>query len=549
MLHNKTNTIPETKTTHSGFDLLCQPSLNKGSAFSLDERKAFGLEGLLPNHISTIDEQALRIYQSLQRENDALSKYRILSGLEHRNEVLFYYTVQKYLTEIMPIIYTPTVGLVCQRYSQIFRRNKGLWITPHDEGRIVERLKNAPSKDIRLIVVTDNESILGLGDQGAGGMAISVGKLALYCVAAGIHPSALLPISLDVGTNNEELLNDPLYLGVREKRLTGKAYHNCIHEFVQAVKTTFPNALIQWEDFRKQNAFDLLNTYQHEVLSFNDDIQGTSAVALAGMLTACNIKGAKLEEQRCLIVGAGAAGIGIGQLLRDYVKKSQPQEQAALNIAITDSKGLVVDHDGIDPYKRPLAWPKQSTVDFKITDPQSLEHIIEKFQPTILIGTSGQPNLFSKDMITAMQKYCDEPIIMPFSNPTSLSEAHPQDILDWTQGKALVGTGSPFDDCMVNGAPQTIGQGNNVFVFPGIGLGALVSKIKAIETDTLSDHMQASELGSRMLYPKISRIREVSRDIATAIVSHHTKLSTKQAQNQIDAYTWDPHYPKIAPHG
>lgn len=547
--------IDTIKTPLKGFELLSHPSLNKGSAFSSKERKAFNLQGLLPEHVSTIDEQSQRIFQSLEREEDPLTKYRILSGLQYRNEVLFYYCVKKYLTDIMPIIYTPTVGLACQKYSHIFRRNRGLWITPNDQGQIKQRLLNAPQKDIRLIVVTDNESILGLGDQGAGGMAISVGKLSLYCVAAGLHPSQLLPISLDVGTNNKSILKDPLYLGLRSKRLTGDAYQACVDEFISAVKDVFPNALLQWEDFRKQNAFDLLNQYRNEILSFNDDIQGTAAVALSGIMTACKIKKESLKNQRCLVVGAGAAGIGIGQLLKTYLSQHHQNLSLEDHLALTDSKGLVSDHPDLDPYKHQLAWSAQACAKYNLQSSDSLLHVIKQFKPTILIGTSGQPKIFSQDIVHAMLTYCEEPIIMPFSNPTSLSEAHPQDLINWSHGSALIGTGSPFEPCQYQGKTYPIAQGNNVFVFPGIGLGVLSASLKTITNDiflvaaqALSDQVNTEELSHRMLFPNISRIRDVSKQIATAILHKSKDISVEEAKHIIASSMWEPAYPNIEPH-
>lgn len=540
-----------------GYDVLYQPMLNKGSAFPKNERKMFGLDGLLPPVESNIEDQCQRMYTSICKKEKPLAKYMSLISLHHRNEVLFYKLLQTHLEEFMPIIYTPTVGRACEEFSHIFRRTKGMWITPDDKGKIKEVLRNSPCDDARLIVITDNESILGIGDQGAGGIAISVGKLSLYCVGAGIHPSHLLPISLDVGTNNEKLLHDPLYIGHKKPRLTGKAYDELVDEFVEAVKEIYPKALIQWEDFRKQNAYNILDRHKYNVLSFNDDIQGTAGVALGGILTACEIKKEKLEDQRILILGAGAAGIGISRLLLKSITRLQPDQDALAQIAVTGSKGLLTERTDVgDPYKKTFLWSNELLEKYDIQDRSDLLHLIQQFKPTVLIGTSGQPGLFTKEMVQAMQTYCERPVVMPFSNPNTLSEAIPSDVISWTDGKALIATGSPFQPFEYNGKTYTTSQGNNVFIFPGVGLGALVAGAKTVKSEmfylaskTLSQQVSADERERGMLFPDIKRLREITRAIAVAIVEEFTDKSSKEASSMVDDFMWEPNYPTLEADG
>ncbi|MCB0271778.1 MAG: NAD-dependent malic enzyme, partial [Bdellovibrionales bacterium] len=516
----------EITTPLRGYDILYQPTLNKGSAFSQSEREELCLHGILPPHVSTIEDQCLRMYQSLQKKKSRLDQYMSLIALAHRNETLFYKFLHDHLEEFMPVVYTPTVGQACEEFSHIFRRTKGMWITPDDKGKIKHRLQNAHSQDIRLIVVTDNESILGIGDQGAGGIAISVGKLSLYCIGAGIHPTQLLPISLDVGTNNNKLLQDPLYIGYRRPRLTGKAYDELVDEFVEAVKEIFPQALLQWEDFRKQNAYNILDRHRENILSFNDDIQGTASVALSGILTACQIKKDSFKDQRILIMGAGAAGIGMGRLILKTFKYLHPDIDALSRVAITDSSGLLTTADqNPDPYKKDFLWNDQLLKEYHIENTKDLGHLIKQIQPTVLIGASGQAGLFTKDLVTAMSSFQERPVIMPFSNPNVLSEAIPNDLISWTNGKALVATGSPFPSFQHNNQTYRISQGNNVFIFPGIGLGSLVagaktipSKIFYLASKTLSEQMTQEERNQGMLFPHISRLREITKSIAIAIV-------------------------------
>ena len=508
--------------------LLNSPLYNKSTAFTRAERATFGLEGLLPDAVSTMDQQARRAYDNIARKTDALERYIGLAALQDRNEHLFYRVLLDHLEEFLPIVYTPTVGQACQLYSRIFRRARGLWITPEHGGRIHEVLRGAPFEDVRLVVVTDNERILGLGDQGAGGMGIPVGKLALYSAAAGIHPAKTLPVSLDVGTDNQDLLSDDLYLGWRQPRLRGERYDALVREFVNAVKRTFPGALLQWEDFKKGTALRLLDTYRRELPSFNDDVQGTAAVAVAGVLAGLRGIGAELREQRIVILGAGAAGVGIARLLRTAVGRAGLEgDRLTRAIAVLDSRGFVVaDREIRDDYKRELAWPSELAGSSGLGDgaDRSLLAVVTALKPTILIGTSGQAGGFDEKTIRAMAASCERPIIFPLSNPTANSEAIPSDLLSWTDGRALIATGSPFDPVVRAGVTHRIGQGNNVFIFPGVGLGALVAGAREVTdgmfevaANTLATQVAQQDLREGMLFPPVTALRETAAKVAIVV--------------------------------
>jgi malic enzyme len=514
---------------YRGTRLLRHPVYTKGTAFTEEEREAFGLEGLLPHAVSTMEQQEKRVYANISRKSDELEKFIGLASLQDRNEHLFYRTLVDHIEEFLPIVYTPVVGRACQEFSHIFRRARGLWITPSHRGRIYEVLGNAPFADVRLIVVTDNERILGLGDQGAGGMGIPIGKLALYVAAAGIHPAQTLPISLDVGTDNESLLNDPLYLGWRFPRLRGAEYDSLVEEFVQAVKKRFPKVLLQWEDFKKVNAFRLLDRYQKAITCFNDDIQGTAAVAVAGMMAGCRVTGIPVKEQRVVILGAGAAGVGIARLLRDtFARQGLSGEALALATANLDSQGLVVDDVEIkDVHKRAFAWPAALAAKMGLGTgaPRDLLAVVKAVKPTMLIGTSGEPGTFTEAIVREMAKHVERPVIFPMSNPTSKTEAKPVDLVKWTDGRALMATGSPFDPVPYAGKKISVGQGNNAFIFPGVGLGVLVSEAKevteamfAAAAKALADEVKASDLATGSLFPSTSEIRRVSASVAVAVV-------------------------------
>ncbi|HUO62195.1 MAG TPA: NAD-dependent malic enzyme [Terriglobales bacterium] len=515
-----------TKIPYSGPQILGHPLYNKGSAFTREERQAFGLEGLLPSAINTIEQQARRVYENLARKTDPLERYIGLASLEDRNEHLFHHVLGEHLEEFLPIVYTPTVGRACQQFSHIFRRARGLWITPEHRGRIDEVLGNWTGDDVRLIVVTDNERILGLGDQGAGGMGIPIGKAAVYTAAAGINPGHTLPISLDVGTDNQELLDDDLYLGWPHRRLRGPEYDAVVDEFVTAVRRRFPRALLQWEDFKKQNAFNLLDRYRKVLPSFNDDIQGTGAVVLAGILAAARITGVPLERQRVVILGAGAAGIGIARQIYDALERAGlTGDELMRALALVDVDGVLArDGQPLDAFQLPFAWPAELARDCGLTGRHDLEAVVRSMKPTVLIGVCGQGGAFGKDVVEAMAFHVERPVILPLSNPTSQSEAVPADVIGWSRGHALVAAGSPFEPVSHGGREIRIGQCNNTFIFPGMGLGALVAEAREVTdrmfrcaAECLAQQVSEEDLAAGALYPRVRDLRRVSTRIAEAV--------------------------------
>jgi malic enzyme len=457
-------------------------------------------------------------------------------------------------------VYTPTVGDACRRFSHVVRRTRGLWITPDDIDRIPRLLANAQRPGVRLIVATDNERILGLGDQGAGGMGIPIGKLALYTAGAGVHPGLTLPISLDCGTDNEDLRNDPHYLGYPKPRLRGAAYDEFIEAFVAAVRAYYPDALLQWEDFKQHNAIRLLQRYRHRLPSFNDDIQGTAAVVLAGILTALRARGEPLARQRLVLLGAGAAGLGIARLVASaMLREGADAEEIRDRIVLLDSQGLVYEgRAGLDDDKREFALSARSLLHYGLTpspgDGQDLETVVRHVAPTILIGTTGTAGAFTAGAIRAMAARVPAPIVMPLSNPTAKSEAHPADVLDWSDGRAIVATGSPFDPVTVGGRPRLIGQANNVFIFPGLGLGAIVARAREV-TDamflvaatTLAELTAPERLAQGAIYPSLADLRQISRAIAVAVAreAHDCGVAAgpyEDAEAAVDAAMWQPSY-------
>lgn len=539
-----------------GYELIRDPLINKGSAFTTEERRALGLEGLLPVGVNSMDRQESRFLESLVHFKDPMDKYLELAELHDRNEQLFYRVLIDDLPSLMPIVYTPTVGRATREFSHVFRRGRGVWLSPDQRGRMADVLQAAAGgRDVRLLVATDNQSILGIGDQGAGGMAISIGKLSLYCAAAGIHPGLTMPVSLDVGTDNASLLEDPLYLGWRHRRLSGVAYYEFIEEFVTAVSEVFPRALLQWEDFRKDRAHTILDRYRHRLLSFNDDIQGTGAVTLAGIIAAVRKLGGKLAGHRFVVYGAGAAGLGIARQIRAAI---EPQGGDRYDIAALDSRGLLVDDvEFSDTYKTELAWPAELARERGIQGAggRDLLSVVRAFRPTVLIGTSGRPGAFNRAVVEAMAEHCEAPIVMPFSNPTDYAEARPEEVLRWTNGSAIVAAGSPFADVELQGRTFRIGQGNNVFIFPGLGLGSLLARAKYVSegmigatATALAEEVTSEELKKGMVYPEIGRLRQVSRVVAAAVMRAAAaegigdSIDDAEIEARIEAACWEPRY-------
>jgi malic enzyme len=547
------------ETRKRGVWLLKNPSTNKGLAFGRDERRQLGLDGLLPHQVQGIEQQVELELEHLRAKPTPLERYIGLASLQDRNEVLFYRILVEHLKELLPIVYTPTVGEACQRFSHIFRGARGIWITPENVHEVRDILRNAPFRDIRLIVVTDNERILGLGDQGAGGMGIPIGKLALYVAGAGIHPSKCLPVSLDVGTNNATLLDDPLYMGYRQRRLRGRAYDELVEAFVQGVREVFPRAVIQWEDFAKERAFDLLERYQKRVPCFNDDIQGTAAVTLAGILAALRITRQPLCAQRLLLIGAGEACTGIARLTASAMRaEGATALDVARAIVVFDSKGLL--HEGrriAEPFKRELAVSKQTLASYGLDAQEDLDpvDVIRAFEPTVLVGATAQPGAFTMEMIQEMAKHVERPLVMPLSNPTSKAECSPKEAIEWTDGRALVATGSPFGDVLHQGRRHVIGQANNVFVFPGVGLGAVVSEAREIDDEmfsiaarTLARCVSPGRLELGAIYPAEDGLREASFQIACAVVRHARdahlgrQIPDEAIEQAVREATWYPAY-------
>ncbi|MGZ9161352.1 MAG: NAD-dependent malic enzyme [Candidatus Limnocylindrales bacterium] len=557
----------------AGAALLGSRLLTKDLAFSIEERAAFQLHGLLPDRVLSIGEQVTLELEHLRVKHDALEQYIGLAALQDRNATLFYRLLADHLEEFLPIVYTPTVGRACQEFSHIIRRTRGTWITPADADRIPDILRQGPFDDVRLIVVTDNERILGLGDQGAGGMAIPIGKLALYTAACGIHPAMTLPVSLDVGTDNPALLEDPLYLGYHAPRLRGAAYDALIEAFVAGVMEVWPGCVIQWEDFKQHNALRIQERYRDRVPSFNDDISGTAAVVVAGVLAGLRATGRSLADARIVLVGAGAAGIGIARLLRlAMLEEGLPETHAREAIALVDTKGLV--HDGrldLEASKSVMAVTLQSTEPSDPTAPRRLHtpdvlETIRLRRPTILVGATGVGGTFSEAVIRAMVEALEpdeRPIVLPLSNPTSAVEATPADVLAWTDGRAIVATGSPFEAVTtVDGRRRVIGQANNVFVFPGMGLGAIVAETRAV-TDRmfllaareLAAAVSDERLAVDALYPSVADLREVSRRIAVAVARESVAAGLSDAaargpfdpEIEVGAAMWWPDYVPYVP--
>jgi malate dehydrogenase (oxaloacetate-decarboxylating)(NADP+) len=504
--------------THRGLHLLRDPMANKGTAFTAQERQALGLEGLLPPRVLSQELQVKRVMENLAREETDLDRYIYLQALHDRNERLFYKVLIDHIQEMMPLIYTPTVGQACQEFGHIFRRPRGMFISIEDRGRIEGLLAHWPCDDVRVIVVTDGERILGLGDLGADGMGIPIGKLSLYTACAGIHPNKCLPITLDVGTDNEALLNDLLYIGLPRRRVRGEAYDAFIDEFVAAVASMFPKVVLQFEDFGNVNAFRLLAKYRDRLCTFNDDIQGTASVALAGLLSAMPLAGRSFEEGRWLFLGAGEAGLGIGHLIvAALAAEGMPEGEARKRCWYFDSKGLITaDRLELSEHKRAFAHDHEPITDFR--------QAVHALKPTGILGASGVPGSFTRKIIEAVAEYQERPIVFSLSNPTSRSECTAQQVYEWTQGRAIFASGSPFAPVEVGGRTLVPGQGNNAYIFPGVGMGLLVSEASRVVDEmflaaarTLADQVSAPDLESGRVYPPLSEIRRVSEEIAIEV--------------------------------
>jgi malate dehydrogenase (oxaloacetate-decarboxylating)(NADP+) len=502
-----------------GVALLHDPMLNKGTAFTASERDALGLRGLLPPHAHTIEDQVMRVMTNFNKKPNDLEKYVQLVSLQDRNETLFYRVVMDNLETMMPIIYTPTVGKACQEYGHLFRRPRGIYVSANDKGHVVELIKNWPYKDVRVIVVTDGERILGLGDLGTFGMGIPVGKLSLYTACAGIHPSTCLPVTLDVGTDNETLLKDPLYTGLRQKRLRGESYDALVDEFIQAALSVFPKALVQFEDFANTNAFRLLHHYRGRICTFNDDIQGTAAVTLSGLYSALRITKGQLKDQTILFLGAGEAGIGIGELIVSALQDEGLNEaDARRRCWFVDSKGLVVkSRDNLAEHKLAFAHDYPQCVD--------LVSAIQSLKPTALIGVSGMPRAFTQPIVETMAKFNERPIIFALSNPTSKAECTAEEAYRWSQCRAIFASGSPFAPVTIDGKTFVPGQGNNAYIFPGVGLGVIACEAKHVTDQmfyvaakSLANQVLESDLAQGRIFPSLTRMQEVSANIATAVV-------------------------------
>ncbi|MCI3145700.1 NAD-dependent malic enzyme [Bacillus cereus] len=550
------------ETTLRGAEVLSTPLLNKGVAFTQNEREELGLKGLLPPAVLTLEEQARRAYEQFSSQPDDLLKNVYLTALHDRNEVLFYRILTDHLREMLPIVYTPTVGVAIQRYSHEYRKPRGVYLSINDPSGIEEAFTNigATAENIDLVVVTDGEGILGIGDWGVGGINIAIGKLAVYTAAVGIDPSRVLPVILDVGTNREELLNNPFYIGNRHPRITGEAYDEFIDTFVQAVNKQFPKALLHWEDFSSRNARKILDKYRHDVCTFNDDIQGTGAVSLAAVLSAVKASGVPLSEHRVVVFGAGTAGIGIADQVRDaMVRVGVSEEESYKRFWCIDRNGLVTDNmEDLLDFQIPYARKEAEVSGWKQNDVIGLAEVVKHVKPTILIGTSTVAGAFKEAIIKEMASHVERPIILPMSNPTPLAEAKPADLIEWTEGRALVATGSPFEPVTYNGVTYVIGQSNNALIFPGLGLGTIVVRASvmtdgmfAAAAEAVASMVDTSQPGAPIL-PEVEELRNISEMVAIEVAKvavaegvARVNLSDNDIKMAVQEAMWKPEYRQI----
>lgn len=543
---------------HAGPALIETPLLNKGSAFSTEERVAFNLTGLLPPRYESIEEQLKRCYAQYSSFSDPMNKHIYLRAIQDNNETLFYRLIQDNIDEMMPIIYTPTVGDACEQFSDIYRNARGLFLSYSDRHQMDDILRNATKRNVKVIVVTDGERILGLGDQGIGGMGIPIGKLSLYTACGGISPAYTLPIMLDVGTNNEKLLNDPMYMGSRMPRIGQEEYDEFLDIFMKAVHKRWPNAMIQFEDFAQHNATPLLNRYRDQYCCFNDDIQGTAAVTVGTLLAACRSKGAKLSQQKVVFVGAGSAGCGIAeQIIQQMCAEGISEEQARSQIFMMDRLGLVTESTpNLRDFQQKLAQANANLKHWQFDgEYPSLMDVMINIKPGVLIGVSGQAGLFTEEVIKAMHKGCETPIIFPLSNPSRQIEAHPEKVIEWTNGEAIVATGSPFKPVEFNGKMYPIPQCNNSYIFPGIGLGVLASKAQLISdgmlmvaSEMLAEYSPSANGESKDLLPPLKEVPELSKKIAFAVAKKAQEeqlalvLEDDVLKDKIEKNFWKPEY-------
>ncbi|MEB6565836.1 NAD-dependent malic enzyme [Acinetobacter towneri] len=544
---------------YAGNGLLELPLLNKGSAFSEEERTRFNLHGLIPHAIENIEEQSQRSYQQYSAFSDAINKHIYLRNIQDTNETLFYHLIEQHLSEMMPIIYTPTVGEACQRFSDIYRRHRGIFISYPDRAHIDDIVQNINKKNVKVIVITDGERILGLGDQGIGGMGIPIGKLSLYTACGGISPAYTLPITLDVGTNNPQLLNDPIYMGWNQPRISGEEYYQFVDQVIDAVKRRWPKALIQFEDFAQKNAMPLLNKYRDQICCFNDDIQGTAAVSVGSLIAASRAAGKQLKDQTIAFLGAGSAGCGIAeQIVAQMVVEGLSDAEARARVYMVDRFGLFTSNQpNLLDFQRKLAQSPERVAHWG--NPEgviSLLDVIQNAKPTVLIGVSGQPGLFTEEVIKTLAANCERPIVLPLSNPTSQVEAFPADILEWTEGKALIATGSPFEPVNYQGKLYNISQCNNSYIFPGIGLGVIAAGATRVTDSMLIASSNAladcspllQDPNADYLLPDLNEIQQVSKFIAFRVAKAAMDagvaavMSDEALREAIEANFWKPAY-------